>query len=104
MSKRLLDAAALPPGGLHALEIDGLEILLARDQAGKLYALRDRCPHQQRSLGGGSIEGQVLTCRHHGVQIELSDGTVRYSAGYIGLESVRTYRVEERDGAIWLIT
>ena len=102
MSRRLCNSDAIQAGELLAIESEGEEILLARTEEGKLYALQDRCPHQSRSLAGGSLKGSVLTCRHHGVQIELSDGALLYSAGYIGLESVPSYAVEERDGTVWL--
>lgn len=92
----------IAPGALLALKVGEEEILLARAEDGTLFALRDRCPHQQRSLEGGSIAGKVLTCRHHGVQISLDDGSVLMDMGYIGLDPIPTYAIEERDGLVFL--
>jgi len=86
----------------------GERVALVRD-AGKAYALHDRCPHRgvPLSLGSQQFPG-TISCPYHGWTYRLPDG-VLYAAITDGPESpitgkvrVRTYPVEERLGLVWV--
>lgn len=83
----------------YVAQVDGQKVLLLRSEEG-LFAIENSCPHQSQSLEYGKLEGKVLTCRYHGIRIDVSTGAVVWAAGYIGMEPVKTFGVEEKDGTI----
>ena len=66
---------------------------------GRLYAIRNACPHVGNPLVEGDVLGRTLVCAFHGWRFDLETGVC-----LLGEESVRTYPVEERDGEIWVDT
>ena len=95
---------------LHPLTLLGEKIVLVRDR-GKVYALRDRCPHRgvPLSMGRREFPGS-LTCCYHGLTYDLVSGEL-VAALTDGPDSpicgnpelrVQTYPVEERAGLIWI--
>jgi phenylpropionate dioxygenase-like ring-hydroxylating dioxygenase large terminal subunit len=64
-------AGDLKPGKLQRYEILGEPILLGRDRSGKVYALRDICPHRAAPLSAGKLvretDGrETVECPYHG--------------------------------------
>ena len=49
------------------------QVLLMRDEAGVVHALRDRCPHRFAPLHLGRRHGDVIECAYHGLHFG-SDG------------------------------
>jgi nitrite reductase/ring-hydroxylating ferredoxin subunit len=94
----------------RSITLCGEEIVLVRDQ-GRVYGLRDRCPHRGVPLSAGRCEfAGTLTCAYHGWTYDLASGDLAAAltdgpeSPIIGKASVRvqTYRVEERAGLIWV--
>jgi phenylpropionate dioxygenase-like ring-hydroxylating dioxygenase large terminal subunit len=82
------------------------EIVIYRDQQGKVHALEDRCPHRQVKLSSGIVVENYLECSYHGWRFQ-QDGTcvkVPYLAKKQKIPNckIRTYPVQELDGFIWL--
>jgi phenylpropionate dioxygenase-like ring-hydroxylating dioxygenase large terminal subunit len=82
------------------------QIVLWRDQNGKVHALEDRCPHRGARLSLGWNLGDRVACWYHGVEID-GGGTVQKvpavaSCAIEGKKCVKSYPVEERAGAIFL--
>jgi len=44
----------------------GVPLLLGRKNDGKLFAMRDLCPHRGIPLSAGWFDGQSVTCKYHG--------------------------------------
>jgi phenylpropionate dioxygenase-like ring-hydroxylating dioxygenase large terminal subunit len=91
------------PVGLTRL---GEQIVLWRDQDGKVHALEDRCPHRGARLSLGWNLGGTVACWYHGVQVS-GDGVVQKVPAVAacpleGERCVKSYPVEERAGAIFL--
>jgi nitrite reductase/ring-hydroxylating ferredoxin subunit len=84
-----------------SVRVAGRDILLVRTQDG-LFALEDLCPHAQQELSTGSVQGNLLTCKHHGVQIDIKTGQVVESMGFLGLQPVEVFEVTETAGSIWI--
>lgn len=94
---------------LVAVKIAGREVVLMRD-AGKAYALEDRCPHREipLSMGTRDFPGHI-TCHYHGWVFDVRDGTLK-AALTDGPDSpivgkgvcVRRFPIEERAGLIWM--
>ena len=87
---------------MHTVRVQGRDVLIARTPDG-LFAVEDSCPHAQQSLSTGKVDGTLLTCRHHGVQIDLRTGRVVWSMGFLELQPVAVFAVEEVDGSIWIV-
>jgi Fe-S cluster biogenesis protein NfuA/nitrite reductase/ring-hydroxylating ferredoxin subunit len=68
------EAGELAPGELRATVLDGIELLLANFE-GEVYALRDGCPVDGRSLGGGRLTTEgVLVCPWHNCAYDIRSG------------------------------
>ncbi|WP_421976416.1 Rieske 2Fe-2S domain-containing protein [Roseivirga seohaensis] len=55
-------------------EIDSEKILLGRDEQGKVFALRNQCPHRGIPLTYGNFDGCEIECCYHGWRFK-TDGT-----------------------------
>ena len=81
-------------------------IVLCRDDAGKVYALEDCCPHRHVKLSHGRVVGDRIECSYHGWQFKSSGecAAVPYLAANQKLPNckIRQYSVQEQDGFIWL--
>jgi nitrite reductase/ring-hydroxylating ferredoxin subunit len=88
----------LKPSQMKLLHVDGRRIVLAF--TGERYvAFDDRCTHRGGSLAGGCMIAGVVQCPWHGSQFDTQTGGV--SAGPAS-ERIQTYRVESRDGKVYL--
>jgi len=80
----------------RAMTINGKSIVICR-AAGELYALENRCSHQEAELEGGRIRGCFISCPLHGVRFDLRDGS---PMGQLTRVAVPTYEVRVVDGMI----
>lgn len=103
-----LPASALKVGAMQAKTMLGEPVLLARDKDGKVFALRDICPHRGIPLSCGRFDGAEVECRYHGWRF---DGTGKCTAipslvadqnVDVGRIGVRHYPVAEAQGNIWV--
>jgi phenylpropionate dioxygenase-like ring-hydroxylating dioxygenase large terminal subunit len=90
--------------------ICGERIVIARSR-GRLYALRDRCPHRGVPLSAGRcVFPGMITCAYHGWTYDLATGdlvaalTDGPDSPICGKATVRvaTYPVAERGGLVWV--
>jgi Fe-S cluster biogenesis protein NfuA/nitrite reductase/ring-hydroxylating ferredoxin subunit len=95
-----VDAAAtseLGPGELVARELDGIELLLANFE-GEVYALRDGCPVDGRSLGGARLTAEgVIVCPWHNCAFDVRTGA---RADGEAAEGLRVVPVAMQNGTI----
>jgi nitrite reductase/ring-hydroxylating ferredoxin subunit len=94
---RLCATTDLPAGDKLAVDGPGLKLLLVRSPEG-LRAYDRRCPHRMVDLVDGHHDATQLFCPGHGIAFSLTDGKSACDAF-----TLRSYRVNERDGAIWLV-
>jgi 3-phenylpropionate/trans-cinnamate dioxygenase ferredoxin subunit len=66
----------LPEGGLLAVEVEGVKVVLAR-VGDRVHALHDRCSHEEFPLSDGEIVGNQVTCLLHGARFDLETGAPR---------------------------
>ena len=88
--------AELANNDSRAVTINGSKVLICR-AAGELYAVENRCTHQEAELEGGRIRGCFISCPLHGVRFDLRDGT---PMGQLTREALPTYEVRVVDGMI----
>jgi vanillate monooxygenase len=82
----------------------GEPVVLFRTQAGAPVAFEDRCAHRQLPLSMGTLVGDELQCRYHGLRF-ATDGRCTRVPGQDHIPrgaQVRTYPVIERYHWVWI--
>lgn len=106
----VLPARALKAGAMDGRIIADQPVVLWRDEAGRVCAVRDMCPHRGVPFSAGRLveDGRELECPYHGWRFG-ADGRcaaipsmVEGQQSDIGRIRVRRYPVEERQGLIWV--
>ncbi len=75
--------------------VEGKKIVLFRHQ-GRLFALRDSCPHQGAPLSHGYVRDCLVTCVYHGWKFSLEDGHFVSNPQL----KIPTFNIQEKDGQI----
>jgi 3-phenylpropionate/trans-cinnamate dioxygenase ferredoxin subunit len=88
--------AELSDNDSRAVTISGQKVLVCR-AGGALYAVENRCTHQEAELEGGRIRGCFISCPLHGVRFDLRDGT---PMGQLTRVALPTYEARVVDGMI----
>ena len=95
---RVATADEVPVDGLRAVSTDKGEFVLANVD-GNIYALEDRCSHQDYPLSAGELDGDELECPFHGARFDVCTGrAIQLPA----VAPVRTFQVEVRDGDVYV--
>ena len=98
MSVHRLEAGDNPaPGTARVVEVAGQSIALCRLESGRLYAIENRCTHDDGPLGEGQLEGKLIECPRHGALFDVTTGQAR-TLPAVG--RVRCYAVSEAGGAL----
>jgi nitrite reductase/ring-hydroxylating ferredoxin subunit len=61
---------------LRQVSVDGRLICIACTEQGEVYAIDDRCSHEQTSLSGGDLIGTEVECPAHGSRFHVLTGEV----------------------------
>lgn len=90
----------LPPGVARVVEWEDLEIGIFNCN-GVLYAIEDRCSHDNGTLAEGEIDQDACTveCPRHGSLFDLRTGTPKTLPAYVPVE---TFDVRVEDDMIKL--
>ncbi len=95
---RITDLDRCPPSNLLDVEVGNVRIVLANVD-GSIYALEDRCSHQDYPLSDGELEDNELECLYHGARFDVRTGQpVQLPA----IRPVRMFDVEVRDQEIFV--
>ncbi len=63
-------ASAVVPGRMLRVVVADTPVVLFRDEAGRLAALVDRCPHRGVALSLGQVRDGCVVCPFHGWEFE----------------------------------
>ncbi len=86
----------------------GEPLLVGRDHAGEVFALRDICPHRGMPLSRGAFDGREIECCYHGWRFDTEGRCVaipslvadqRFEPGRI---KVARYPAREVHGNVWV--
>ena len=104
-----LRADTLRKGKLATAMLLDLPLALGRREDGRVFAMRDSCPHRGIPLSYGWFDGQRVTCRYHGWEFEPCSGQcalIPSLTGHDRIDATRIYATafpcEERDGYAWV--
>lgn len=102
----------LKPGKLQRYVFLGEPVLLGRDLDGKVYGIRDICPHRAAPLSAGQMQRDgsacVVQCPYHGWTFN-TEGTCTSVPSLtpdqemdVNRIRVRNYAVREQQGIVWI--
>jgi 3-phenylpropionate/trans-cinnamate dioxygenase ferredoxin subunit len=94
---KIAEMDAVAPGAGRVFDVEGHSIAVFNVD-GKLYAIDDNCPHQGSSLAAGTLEGCVVTCRSHGMKINVTGGQQEPGKGM----NVRTFPLQSRSDGLYI--
>jgi 3-phenylpropionate/trans-cinnamate dioxygenase ferredoxin subunit len=89
-------AAALQEGFVRSFLVDGFPLAMAR-VGGRVYAVEDRCSHDDGPLGEGAVVGCEVICPRHGARFDLRDGRATRMPA---VQPIRTIPVREAEGRV----
>ena len=80
--------AELPPGEMRLIEVEGRKIGVFNCD-GSLYAIEDRCSHDDGPLAEGEFDAGACTveCPRHGSLFDLTTGRPKTLPAYIPVET-----------------
>ncbi|HUH61584.1 MAG TPA: Rieske 2Fe-2S domain-containing protein, partial [Terracidiphilus sp.] len=100
---------SLRPRKLVKATLLDIPLVLGRRGDGRVFALRDNCPHRGIPLSVGWFDGNRVTCRYHGWEFEPCSGQCMLIPSLTQadkLDATRIYATafpcEERDGHAWV--
>jgi len=105
-----LPGDALKPGTMRYQQMLNEPLLIGRDSAGGVFALKDICPHRGIPLSYGRFDGLEVECCYHGWRFDPSGACTRIPslteeqrAGF-PLQRIRVqrYPCREVQGNIWV--
>ena len=86
-----------------------IPMVLGRRADGRLFAMRDSCPHRGIPLSCGWFDGQALTCKYHGWSFEPCSGQCVEIPSLTSQDTLDPKKIygsafpcEERDGYAWV--
>jgi phenylpropionate dioxygenase-like ring-hydroxylating dioxygenase large terminal subunit len=84
-------------------------LVLGRTAEGKVFAMRDSCPHRGIPLSYGRFDGKNLECSYHGWKFEACSGQCVEIPSLTSQDKLKVERIfaghypcEERDGYFWV--
>lgn len=93
---RAAELSAIPDPGMAAFDLGPERVLIAR-AGGTLYAVEDRCSHDDGPLDEGQMDGTDVVCPRHGARFDLRTGAAtRMPAS----APVRVFPVKVEGGAV----
>jgi phenylpropionate dioxygenase-like ring-hydroxylating dioxygenase large terminal subunit len=84
-------------------------LVLGRTSEGKVFAIRDSCPHRGIPLSYGRLDGKVVECCYHGWRFDACSGQCVEIPSLSSQDKLKVERIfaghypcEERDGYVWV--
>ena len=91
----------LPPGAMRLVEVEGRKIGVFHAEDGELYAIEDRCSHDDGPLAEGEFDAAACTveCPRHGSLFDLRSGRPKTLPAF---QPVETFDARVEDGEVKL--
>jgi len=84
-------------------------LVLGRTSDGKVFAMRDSCPHRGIPLSYGRFDGKTVECSYHGWRFDACSGRCIEIPSRTDQDKIKTERIfagsyacEEHDGYVWV--
>jgi phenylpropionate dioxygenase-like ring-hydroxylating dioxygenase large terminal subunit len=103
-----LPGADVRSGRLVHKTLLGEPVLIGRGDDGRVFALRDICPHRGIPLHYGRFDGETIACCYHGWRFDTAGTCVEIPSlregQQVDLAKIRcgSYPCVERQGVVWI--
>jgi len=87
-----------PPGSMCSVMV-GMDPVVMANLDGTVYAVMNRCSHEDLPLSDGEVEGDLIACHYHGARFDLASGAPK---GLPAVKPIRTFPVEIREDGIYI--
>ncbi len=81
---------------MKRVNVDGHTVALI-NVSGEFFAIDDTCSHEEASLSGGTLSGEVVVCPKHGARFNVKTGRV---LSLPAVRSVAVYPVRLEGGEV----
>ncbi len=95
---KINDAEQLKPGQMLGVIIEGRDILLANIE-GTLYAIDNKCSHEDALLYNGALKEDCVECPLHGSRFSFKTGQPMEEPA---TEPVKTYLITKQKDGIYI--
>ena len=95
--ERVASLDEIEPGTARVVEAGGQSIALCRVEDGELYAIENRCTHDDGPLGEGELDGDRIECPRHGALFDVTTGR---AVTLPAIGKVRCFDVSVDDGQV----
>ena len=106
---RALPSHTVHKNQLHRAMLLEIPLVIGRDAQGRVFALRDACPHRGMPLSCGQFDGQQIECSYHGWKFDGHTGQCREIPSLTADQKLKfdriyagNYACEEHDSFIWV--
>ena len=82
----------------YPITVDDEDIVIILSQ-GRVYAMQDRCSHQDFPLSQGQVRGDIIKCRAHGAEFCMKDGKALCAPAFA---PVPVFTVKVEDGNVYI--
>ncbi len=89
---------AIKPGERRVVHLEGVGVVIVNVD-GRLYAIEDRCTHDDSPLADGEVDGDTIVCPYHGACFSLINGEVLAPPAY---EAATVFPLRIHQGRIQL--
>ena len=93
----VLDQKELKEGTMKQVSVEGMSVLVIK-QAGQIFAIDNRCPHQGCGFSGGTLDGLVIICPCHEWRFDLKTGEYEDEPSI----KLTKYEWKIKSGKIWV--
>jgi phenylpropionate dioxygenase-like ring-hydroxylating dioxygenase large terminal subunit len=87
----------------------GIPLAVGRDSKGRVFVVRDSCPHRGMPFTKGWFDGELLECSYHGWKFDGHTGRCREIPSLTADQDLdvakiraRNFPSEENDGYVWV--
>lgn len=90
-----------------SINIKNRPILIAYTENG-VFAIKDKCPHMGSPLSTGTLDKEIIICKHHGLPISVETGKVTNidKANFLKLDEysldVKTYKTIIKNDEVYI--
>lgn len=88
----------LPVGSRKIFSVDDVSVALFNIN-GTIYAIEDRCTHDDGPLAEGEVEDCSLTCPRHGARFDIRTGA---ALSFPAFEPTHVYEVKIEGDEVWI--
>ena len=87
----------VPEGSARVVEVDGVSLAVCHVAGEGVFAIENRCSHDDGPLGEGELVADRIECPRHGALFDVRSGAPKTLPAVL---PVRAYEVRVEDGQI----